>query len=50
MRSWRPEITSGDVEALLKYSPYADDGPDERPYGWDFSEQLILDPPFADPD
>jgi len=46
----RPEVTSGDVEALLKQSPYADDSPDQRPYGWDFSEQLLVDPPFADPE
>ena len=45
-----PETTQGDVEALLALSPYADDTADERPYGWDLSEQLMTTPPHADPD
>ena len=46
----RPETTCGDAEAMLELSPYPDDSPGERPYGWDFSEQLMPTPPFADPD
>ena len=46
----RPDITDGDTEALLKLSPYPDEPPSERPYGWDFSEQLMTRPPVPDPE
>jgi TraC protein len=45
-----PQTTQGDVEALLDLSPYSDDGIEDRPYGWDLSEQLTATPPHADPD
>jgi conjugative transfer ATPase len=46
----RPETTDGDVDALLALAPYPDVGSENRPYGWDLSEQLMSTPPAADPD
>ncbi|NOU22200.1 MAG: conjugative transfer ATPase [Methyloglobulus sp.] len=46
----KPETTGGDVEALLDLSPYPEGGADDRPYGWDLSEQLMSTPPHPDPD
>lgn len=44
----RPEITNGDTEALVALSGYSKAVAGPRPYGWDFSEQLLTTPPFAD--
>lgn len=44
-----PPTTEGDVEALLKLDPWPGDDAEERPYGYDFSEQLMLGRPVADP-
>jgi conjugative transfer ATPase len=46
----KPETTGGDAEALLGLSPYPDGNPEDRPYGWDLSEQLMSTPAHADPD
>jgi conjugative transfer ATPase len=45
----KPETTGGDALALLDLSPFPDDSADDRPYGWDLSEQLMTTPPHADP-
>jgi conjugative transfer ATPase len=46
-----PETTQGDTEALLALASYpSDKNPDNVPYGWDFSEQLLSTPPGSDPE
>ncbi|WP_077731988.1 conjugative transfer ATPase [Methylocaldum sp. 14B] len=45
-----PPTTDGDTEALLKLAPYPGDAIEERPYGYDFAEQLMLGLPSSDPE
>ena len=45
-----PPTEDGDADALLKASPYPGDDGEGRPFGYDFSEALMLGLPVADPD
>ena len=47
-----PPIEHGDADAVLKATPYPGDDECEegRPFGYDFSEALMLGLPVADPD
>ena len=45
-----PPTEDGDADGLLKSTPYPGDEADARPFGYDFSEALMLGLPVADPD
>jgi len=45
-----PPIEHGDADAVLKATPYPGDDGEGRPFGYDFSEALMLGMPVADPD
>jgi conjugative transfer ATPase len=45
-----PPTEDGDADAVLKAAPYPGDEADSRPFGYDFSEALMLGLPVADPD
>ena len=45
-----PPTEDGDADGLLKSTPYPGDEADGRPFGYDFSEALMLGLPVADPD
>ncbi len=46
----RPAVTAGDVEALLALAPYPGDDHEDRPYGYDFGEALVLGLPRYHPE
>ena len=45
-----PPTEDGDADGLLKATPCPGDEADGRPFGYDFSEALMLGLPVADPD
>ena len=45
-----PPTEDGDADAVLKATPYPGDDGEGRPFGYDFSEALMLGLPVADPD